>query len=92
MPDITPAEAEKQAAKAIGDYISACHLETADRALLGNVLMKLVSIAGIAMASAEGRNVAAHRLRGVTSFVMKNGPAQPRPIVQLDKAIKETQQ
>lgn len=89
MSDVTPAKAEALATKAVGDFISACHLQTEDRELLGNVLMKLVSVAGIAMAAAEGKAQASHRLRSVAGFVMKNGPVRPQAIVRIEKALAE---
>lgn len=78
---ITQQEAEELAKKAVTDYITACALQ--DTSQIGNVLMKLVSVAGVVMAQAEGSDAAYHRLVGTAVFVAKSMPAQPatlRPI------------
>lgn len=43
----TPAEAEKMAMKAVGDYLTACRMT--DQAQIGNYLMKICSVAGAAI-------------------------------------------
>ena len=76
----TPAEAEKLAAKAVGDYLTACDIAEADPQLIGNYLMKLVSVTGVLMAQAEGSDIACDRLIGTGMFVRKNMPKQPAPL------------
>ena len=71
----TPAEAEQLAKKAVGDYLSACHMT--DRDQIGNYLMKLCSVAGVLMAQAEGSEKAADRLSGTAAFVFKTMPKTP---------------
>ncbi len=71
----TPAEAEALAKKAVGDYLNACHIATPDQ--VGNYLMKLVSVAGVLMANAEGSQAAFDRLEGTAMFVMKTMPKNP---------------
>ncbi|MFK5284326.1 hypothetical protein ACI3PL_32570, partial [Lacticaseibacillus paracasei] len=39
----TPAEAEELAKKAVGDYLTACRIASADPVAMGNYLMKLAS-------------------------------------------------
>lgn len=77
----TPDEAEELAKKAVGDYLTACRM--ADREQIGNYLMKLVSVAGVLMAQAEGSDVAAERLAGTAAFVFNTIPRKPatlRPV------------
>lgn len=71
----TPAEAETLAKKAVGDYLTACRMT--DREQIGNYLMKLVSVAGVVMANAEGSEVAADRLSGTAAFIFKSMPKKP---------------
>ena len=71
----TPAEAEELAKKAVGDYLTACRMT--DREQIGNYLMKLVSVAGVVMANAEGSEVAADRLSGTAAFIFKSMPKKP---------------
>lgn len=71
----TPAEAEELAKKAVGDYLTACRM--ADATNLGNYLMKLVSVAGVVMAQAEGSTEAALRLEGTARFIHKTMPKKP---------------
>lgn len=78
---ITQQEAEEQAKKAVADYLTACNLQ--DPSQLGDVLMKLVSVAGVVMAQAEGSEAAYRRLAGTAVFVANNMPAEPatlRPV------------
>lgn len=77
-PDMKPAtqsEAEELAKKAVSEYISACRLDDAET--LGNYLMKLVSVAGVVMAQAEGADDAFDRLLGTAQFVLKTMPKKP---------------
>lgn len=73
----TPAEAEELAKKAVGDYLTACRMASADPAAMGNYLMKLASVVGCTMANAEGSEVAAERLLGTAAFVFKTMPREP---------------
>lgn len=80
MPDqkqipATPEEAERIAAKAVGEYLSACRMT--DQAQIGNYLMKLCSVAGVLMAQAEGSVRAYERLYGTACFIAKTMPEQP---------------
>lgn len=77
----TPAEAEELAKKAVGDYLTACRMDTANN--IGNYLMKLCSVAGVAMANAEGSETAAARLEGTALFVLQNMPRTPARIVPI---------
>ena len=52
----TPQQAEELAKKAVADYLNACKLQDASQ--IGNVLMKLCSVAGVLMAQAEGSEAA----------------------------------
>ena len=71
----TPAEAEELAKKAVGDYLTACRMDTPEN--IGNYLMKLCSVAGVLMANAEGSETAANRLYGTAAFIDKNMPRTP---------------
>ena len=71
----TPDEAEELAKKAVSDYLTACRMT--DRAQIGNYLMKLASVAGVTMASAEGANMAFDRLLGTAQFVLATMPKEP---------------
>jgi len=73
----TQAEAEQLAKKAVADYLSACRLASADRVAMGNYLMKLASVTGVMMASAEGSDIAFNRLLGTAHFVLKTMPKNP---------------
>lgn len=74
----TPAEAEELAVKAVGDYLTACRMDSDEN--LGNYLMKLASVVGVVMAKAEGSEVAAARLHGTAAFVLKSMPKAPATI------------
>lgn len=79
----TPAEAEELAKKAVGDYLTACRMASADSVMMGNYLMKLASVTGVMMANAEGSKTAAARLEGTAAFVLKSMPRKPatlRPV------------
>jgi hypothetical protein len=79
----TPAEAEELAKKAVGDYLTACRMASADPVAMGNYLMKLASVTGVMMANAEGSTVAWDRLMGTASFIVQNMPEKPaklRPV------------
>ncbi|MEE7625402.1 hypothetical protein V3O24_04450 [Methylobacter sp. Wu8] len=68
---ITPQEAEKLAAETIKNYMNACQLQTTQDA--GNALMKLVSMAGLAMCATVGQKEAVDRLQGTAAYI-----AQPK--------------
>lgn len=72
---ITPQQAEELAKKAVADYLNACNLQDADQ--IGDVLMKLCSVAGVLMANAEGSEKAYARLEGTARFIVRNMPAKP---------------
>lgn len=79
----TPAEAETLAKKAVGEYLTACRLASADPEAMGNYLMKLASVTGCLMAQAEGADTAFDRLLGTAQFVLKTMPKKPatlRPV------------
>ncbi len=77
----TPDEAEKLAAKAVSDYLTACRMT--DAANIGNYLMKLVSVAGVTMANAEGSVEAALRLEGTARFILKTMPKKPATLMPI---------
>lgn len=72
---ITPQQAEELAKKAVADYLNACNLQDAGQ--IGDVLMKLCSVAGVMMAQAEGSANAADRLTGTAAFIRKTMPRNP---------------
>jgi hypothetical protein len=79
----TPAEAEELAKKAVGEYLTACRLASADPEAISNYLMKLASVTGCLMAQAEGADTAFDRLLGTAQFVLKTMPKKPatlRPV------------
>lgn len=71
----TPAQAEQLAIQAIDQYLVNCG--TPGREAVGNYLMKLVSVAGVLMANAEGSAATHDRLQGTANFILKSMPAQP---------------
>lgn len=72
---ITPQQAEELAKKAVSNYLNDCNLQDASQ--IGDVLMKLCSVAGVLMAQAEGSETACDRLVGTAEFVLNNMPRQP---------------
>jgi hypothetical protein len=76
-PPADQAEAEQLAKKAVGDYLSACRMASADRVAMGNYLMKLASVTGCMMANAEGADTAFDRLLGTARFVLQTMPKKP---------------
>lgn len=72
---ITPQRAEELAKQAVTDYLNACNLQDASQ--IGDVLMKLCSVAGVLMANAEGSAKAADRLQGTALFILRHMPAKP---------------
>jgi hypothetical protein len=73
----TPDETEALAKKLASEYLTACRLTSANPADIGDRLMKLVSVAGVLMAQAEGSEVAHERLIGTGQFVRKTMPKKP---------------
>ena len=73
----TAPEAEALAKKAVGDYLTACKMASADPVAMGNYLMKLASVTGVMMANAEGADIAFDRLLGAAQFVLKTMPKTP---------------
>lgn len=71
----SPAEAEKLAARMVGEYLNACRMT--DRGQIANYLMKLASVGAVLMAQAEGSEDAAQRLEATAAWVRKTMPAQP---------------
>jgi len=71
----TPAEAEALARRYVGEYLTACRMT--DRSQIGNYLMKLISVAGVLTAQAEGSAMAAARLMGTAQFLHETMPAAP---------------
>jgi hypothetical protein len=76
-----PDEAEKIAAKFVGEYLTACRMT--DEAQIANYLMKLCSVAGVVMAQAEGSKDAAERLHGTAEFIASSMPRKPAKIVRM---------
>jgi hypothetical protein len=74
----THVEAEELARSAVAGYMAACRAGGLSPEMQGNYLMKLVSVAGLLMASAEGSQCAAERLIGTAGFVLHKMPAKPR--------------
>lgn len=62
-------EAEKLATDAIQNYLNACGLDTVEDA--SNALMKLVSVAGLAMCAIVGQDDAVARLEGTARHIAK---------------------
>ena len=75
MPPAGPDEAEALAARAVGDYLNACRMD--DPAQIADRLMKLVSVAGVMMAQANGAYDAFDRLLATAQFVLQTMPKQP---------------
>ena len=81
MPPATPDEAEDLAKRAVETYLNACRMT--DRDQISNYLMKLCSVAGVTMATADGADDAFNRLLGTAQFVLKSMPKKPaslRPV------------
>lgn len=66
---VTPQEAEALAQQAVQNYLNACHLQTTADA--GNALMKLCSVAGLAMCATVGQDEAVARLQGTAAHIAK---------------------
>lgn len=72
---ITPTEAEKLATQHVQDYVNAC--KCGDIVDVGNALMKLVSVAGLAMIATQGQAVAVARLEGTARHLAKPEFSKP---------------
>lgn len=64
---ITPAQAEVLAIRHMKEYVRECRCETPTE--LADVLMKAVSVLGVAMVGAVGQPDAAARLTATTQYV-----------------------
>lgn len=72
---ITPQQAEALANKTVQDYVNACGCgDTQD---VANVLMKLASMCGLAMAAVVGRDESVDRLIGTAMHIQATQPAAP---------------
>ncbi|GAP37340.1 hypothetical protein ABXN37_19645 [Piscinibacter sakaiensis] len=81
---LTSDEAEALARETVKTYLNACHVGGANpREAIGNYLMKLCSVAGVAMAHAEGSETAAARLFGTGQFIATKMPAEPARLEKL---------
>lgn len=65
----TAAEAEVMARAAMSGYVAACGCDTLED--VSNVLMKLVSMCGLGMCAAGGREDAVARLQGTAAYIAK---------------------
>lgn len=66
---VTAKEAEALAQQAIQNYLNSCNLQTVEDA--GNALMKLCSVAGLAMCATVGQDEAVARLEGTAAHIAK---------------------
>lgn len=64
---VTQQEAEELAKRHMQDYLNACSLNTAADA--GNALMKLCSVAGVALCATVGYDEAVARLYATAQFI-----------------------
>lgn len=67
---ITPHEADDLAQKTIQEYVNACRCNSTQD--IGNVLMKLASMCGLAMCATVGHAEAVSRLQGTTDYIEKS--------------------
>lgn len=72
---ITPNEAEILAKKHLQDYVNACGCNTPED--VANVLMKLVSAAGVCMCATVGQADAVARLEGTARHIARPQFAGP---------------
>lgn len=72
---IKPSEAEALANALIQDYVKACDCATQED--VGNVLMKLVSVAGLGMCATVGQAEAVARLEGTAAHIAKPQYSKP---------------
>ncbi|WP_295441577.1 hypothetical protein [uncultured Thiodictyon sp.] len=64
---VTPQAAEKLARDALQRYVNACGCNTPEDS--ANVMMKLVSMCGLAMCAVVGQPEAVDRLQGTTDYI-----------------------
>lgn len=67
---IFPQEAETLAQGTLENYINSCDCKTPQD--VANVLMKLISMSGLAMCSVVGQQEAVARLQGTTNRIAKS--------------------
>lgn len=73
---VTPDQAEVIANKAVEDYINACEPQTLDE--VGKVLLKLMSMTGLAMCAARGQDGAVAAVESVAVHISKQKYATVR--------------
>ncbi len=74
----TPDEAEELAQQALINYLKSCRVVGQEN--FGNYLMKMISVAAVAISLTEGSEQAANRLIGTAQFVFQKMPKEPRNI------------
>lgn len=67
---ITAKQAEELANQTVADYVNACGCN--DMQDVGNALMKLASMCGLAMCATVGHADAVARLQGTTDYIAKS--------------------
>lgn len=72
---ITATEAEALANKKIQEYVNACGCNSPQD--VANVLMKLISVSGLAMCATVGQGEAVARLQGTVNHITKPQYAGP---------------
>ena len=79
---LTPKKAEQLASKILEDYVNAC--ECKDEQDVANVLMKLVSLCGLAMCAVVGQKEAIERMQGTTNYISRkeNSASWDKTVVQ----------
>ncbi len=75
LPMLTPAAAEELAQAKLQEYINACNCQTMTD--VGNVLMKICSVAGLMMCATVGQNEAVARLEGTAKHISSPKYAGP---------------
>ncbi len=78
---LTQDEAENLAAKVVGQFLCDCRMT--DESQISDYLMKLLAMAGVGMAQAEGCESAAERLNATAEWIANNMPRQPAKIVRM---------
>lgn len=73
---VTPDQAEVIANKAVEDYINACEPQNLDE--VGKVLLKLLSMTGLAMCAARGQNGAVAAVESVAVHISQQKYARAR--------------
>lgn len=75
MPVVKPDEAERLAQAFMESYVAMCDCATQED--VGNVLMKLVSVAGLGMCAVVGQAEAVARLEGTAAHIAKPQYSKP---------------